>query len=146
MENDFDTRVKNDIPQETSSRKRWSALIIWPIFVITIIIFLISIKPFKKNESWIIDIVPKDNSIYIKSAIDTYLLNTGQYPTTLNDLLINPNLNGWNGPYLYPKQLNDQFGNPYIYIPDTKGNYKLISYGVDGLPGGKGDNADIIND
>ena len=168
MENDFDNRIKDDIPQKASSRKRWTSLIIWPTFIITIIIFVLSMVPFERDVSGKINIHksinnlvkivtrkenvrieiirPNENFLSIRSAIEAYILNTNKYPTTLNDLVKNPGLQGWCGPYLKPSQLQDQFGNPYIYIPDTKGNYKLISYGADGLPGGKGDNADILND
>jgi hypothetical protein len=81
----------------------------------------------------------------IETAIDAYLLNTREYPATLNDLVNDPGLMGWSGPYLYPNQLNDTWGRPYIYIPNGKSIYTLISYGADGKPGGEGYNEDINN-
>lgn len=87
----------------------------------------------------------------IQSAIEAYLLNTGEYPSSLNDLLDCPSglEDNWRGPYLSPKQLLDPWDNPYIYVPEgtvNPGSYDLISYGADGAAGGEGDNADIYND
>jgi general secretion pathway protein G len=87
----------------------------------------------------------------IESAIGAYLLNTGEYPNTLNDLLECPSglEDGWRGPYLKPSQLLDPWKNPYQYFPDgtvNPGSYDLVSYGDDGAAGGEGDNADIYND
>ncbi len=80
----------------------------------------------------------------IESAIDTFLLNTNYYPKTLDELIVNPGLNGWAGPYLKEKQLYDPWDNPYTYLP-YKGGYDLISYGADGVKGGEGYNQDIYN-
>ncbi len=85
----------------------------------------------------------------IESAIDTYFLNTGKYPRNLNDLIVNPGLPGWTGPYLKPSQVFDPWGNPYIYSPNSKnypGSYEIISYDTDGQTGGDGENEDIYND
>jgi general secretion pathway protein G len=87
----------------------------------------------------------------IESAIGAYLLNTGEYPNTLDDLLTCPGglENVWNGPYLKASQLLDPWNNPYQYSPEgsiNPGSYDLISYGADGAQGGDGDNTDIYND
>jgi general secretion pathway protein G len=92
---------------------------------------------------------PKMTSI--ESAIEAYALNTGEYPSTLNDLLTCPSglEDLWRGPYLKESQLYDPWENPYIYVPEgtiNPGSYDLISYGADGAAGGEGDNADIYND
>ena len=81
----------------------------------------------------------------IESAIGAYLLNTGQYPTSLDDLISSPGLSGWVGPYLDEKQLYDPWDRLFIYkrYSDT---YQLKSYGADGEPGGEGENEDIYND
>lgn len=87
----------------------------------------------------------------IESAIEAYLLNTGEYPSILNDLLVCPSglEDGWRGPYLTARQLLDPWDNPYVYYPEgtfNPGSYDIISYGADGAQGGEGDNADIYND
>lgn len=51
----------------------------------------------------------------------------------------------------YPRELRpspvDSWGHPIrIQVPGSQGHpYQLISYGADGLPGGRGDAADICN-
>ena len=87
----------------------------------------------------------------IESAIGAFLLNTGYYPDTLDDLLVCPGglEDVWEGPYLKESQLYDPWENPYIYFPEgsvNPGSYDLVSYGADGAQGGEGDNADIYND
>ncbi len=81
----------------------------------------------------------------IESVIDTFLLNTGVYPDNLDELIHNPGLNGWTGPYLKESQLYDPWNRLYIYNLYSDG-YELVSYGADGLPGGDGYNTDIYND
>ena len=81
----------------------------------------------------------------IQSAIDTFLLNTNYYPNTLDELVNDPGLTGWAGPYLKASQLYDPWDNPYIYTP-YNGGYDLISYGADGQEGGTGYDTDIYNE
>ncbi|MBN1973760.1 MAG: type II secretion system major pseudopilin GspG [Sedimentisphaerales bacterium] len=81
----------------------------------------------------------------IESSIETFLLNTNYYPGTLNELVEDPGLNGWAGPYLKASQLLDPWDNPYIYNPYS-GGYELISYGADGVQGGTLYDEDIYND
>lgn len=85
----------------------------------------------------------------IETAIDTYNLNCGEYPLTFDNLLTNPGIDRWSGPYLKPSQLKDPWGFEYGYTlhgtihPDS---YDIISYGKDGMPGGDGYNAEQYND
>ncbi len=86
----------------------------------------------------------------IESAIDTFYLNCGVYPSTLDELLVCPQgYEGlWAGPYLKDKQLMDPWGYEYVYVPDGSynwGSYDIISYGKDGAQGGEGYNADQHN-
>ncbi|NWF75846.1 MAG: type II secretion system major pseudopilin GspG [Nitrospirae bacterium] len=82
-------------------------------------------------------------------ALDQFKLDTGRYPTTsegLNALVTNPGIQNWDGPYLKKAVPNDPWGHPYHYeSPGSHGDYDLISYGVDGSPGGEGENADITS-
>lgn len=85
----------------------------------------------------------------IEDSINSYLLNCGEFPVTLNDLLVNPGINGWSGPYLKKSQLEDPWGFEYVYVPNgtiNPGGYDLISYGKDGAAGGDGYNAEQYND
>ena len=83
-------------------------------------------------------------------ALDQYRLDVGHYPSTeqgLTVLLANPaSEKKWNGPYLSNDIPADPWNTPYRYRnPGPKGDYEILSYGKDGLPGGTGDAADISN-
>lgn len=83
-------------------------------------------------------------------ALDQYRLDVGRYPTTeqgLTVLVTKPaGDKKWNGPYLSKAIPADPWGNPYRYRnPGPKGEYEILSYGKDGLPGGTGDATDISN-
>ena len=80
-------------------------------------------------------------------ALDNYSLDIGQYPTTdqgLQSLQVNPNVEGWDGPYLKKEVPVDPWGNPYVYrAPGRSGGFEIVSYGADGLEGGSDEAADV---
>jgi len=84
------------------------------------------------------------------TALDAMRLDTGRYPTTeegLKALREKPSgMENWKGPYL-PKEIpEDPWGKPYVYkCPGEHGDYDLMSYGLDGAPGGEGENEDIVS-
>jgi general secretion pathway protein G len=84
----------------------------------------------------------------ISTALDTFKLDVGRYPSTqegLKALWKNNNIKNWNGKYL-PKPLKaDPWGNPYYYKnPGSDGNeYDLMSLGSDGKLGGTDKDEDI---
>jgi general secretion pathway protein G len=93
----------------------------------------------------------KTGMVPIEAAIDTFHLNCGFFPNTLDDLLTcPPGLEGkWAGPYIKSINLLDPWGNPYVYVPAGNINtesYDIISYGADGKPGGEGFDKDIYNE
>jgi general secretion pathway protein G len=85
------------------------------------------------------------------TALGTYKLDTGVYPTTemgLNALRTRPQaVNQWQGPYLPQEIPVDPWGNPYVYkYPSSQGDEpEIICYGADGQPGGEGINADLVS-
>ena len=79
------------------------------------------------------------------TALDTFRLDVGRYPTTQEGLAaLNQRPGGvdrWEGPYLKKELPNDPWGKPYIYkSPGDHGPYDIISYGADGAPGGQDNN------
>lgn len=92
----------------------------------------------------------------VATALDTYRLNIGRYPTDqdggLNALLVKPNFENprlgekWQGPYLKPgTRLEDPWGHPLKYEVVDRSTatdeasksgppYKLYSVGPDGQP------------
>lgn len=85
-----------------------------------------------------------------ETALDTYRLDVGKYPTTdmgLEVLRIKPDgLEKWDGPYL-PKEIPmDPWGKPYEYrSPSEHGDYEIVSTGADGGPGGDDEDMDITS-
>ena len=84
------------------------------------------------------------------TALDTFRLDIGRYPTTEEGLKAlrekPPGADNWQGPYL-PKELPvDPWGRAYVYkSPGEHSDYDLISYGLDGAEGGDGENLDIVS-
>jgi len=81
-------------------------------------------------------------------ALDQYRLDTGHYPTTeqgLQALVVKPaDEPRWDGPYLKKGVPLDPWGSAYTFKrPGIKGEYDIVSFGKDGVPGGTGEDADI---
>jgi len=81
------------------------------------------------------------------TALDTYKLDVGKYPESLN-LLIETGeeeMGRWDGPYLKKLVIpKDPWDNEYVYkYPGEHGEYDLSSYGRDGEEGGEGLDRDI---
>lgn len=89
----------------------------------------------------------------LTTALKLYKLDNGDYPTTeqgLKALIEPPDKEGgtgnWKkGGYLDKKQPpKDPWGKEFIYLcPGTQGDFDIISYGADGVPGGEDKNKDI---
>ncbi|MDH3799015.1 MAG: type II secretion system major pseudopilin GspG [Desulfobacterales bacterium] len=86
----------------------------------------------------------------LESALDTYRLDVGRYPSTeqgLEALREQPDgIDKWDGPYLRKELPVDPWGNPYVYeSPSEHGDYAIVSYGADGKPGGEEMDMDIVS-
>lgn len=85
-----------------------------------------------------------------ESALDTYRLDNGKFPTSeqgLRALREKPqDANRWKGPYL-PKEIPvDPWGNAYVYkAPGEHGDFDIMSYGADNALGGEGNDTDIVS-
>ncbi|MEM1267668.1 MAG: type II secretion system major pseudopilin GspG [Pseudomonadota bacterium] len=81
------------------------------------------------------------------TALDSYLIDTGRFPTTeegLDALRRDPGEPAWNGPYLSKDVPRDPWGAAYVYrAPGRSGGYEILSFGADGLEGGAGDASDV---
>ena len=86
----------------------------------------------------------------LESAVDTYRLDVGSYPTTQQGLAAlreKPDgIDTWDGPYLRKELPLDPWGNAYVYeSPSEHGDFAILSYGADGTPGGEGNDMDIVS-
>lgn len=88
------------------------------------------------------------NAKMLDVAVLTFYLDNSRYPRSLNDLVTNPGLPNWQGPYVDGgKLLRDSWGNAYqMDIPGSNGHrYDIYSFGADGMHGGDGPNSDIYH-
>lgn len=78
-----------------------------------------------------------------ETALDTFEVDNGFYPKTLDGLVTQPSgANNWKGPYMSKGIPNDPWGNAYMYSYPGKNNpsgYDLSSMGPDGRQGGDDD-------
>jgi general secretion pathway protein G len=87
--------------------------------------------------------------INFMTALGSYKLDTGTFPTTeqgLQALRVKPQeANQWAGPYMPQDIPKDPWQHDYVYkYPGEHGDEPdIISYGLDGQPGGEGLAADI---
>ena len=92
----------------------------------------------------------------LETALKMYKLDNGMYPSTEQGLqaLVEAPESGvipkkWRkGGYFEKNKVpKDPWGNEFVYIsPGVNGDFDIISYGLDGVPGGEGDdNKDINN-
>ena len=89
----------------------------------------------------------------LETALKLYKLDNGLYPSTEQGLLAlieQPETGNvpkrWRkGGYLEKGKVPpDPWGNEFIYVsPGVHGDYDIISYGADGVPGGEDANKDI---
>ena len=90
----------------------------------------------------------------IKTALDFYAIDVGQYPTNEQGLdalwrAPSPTPPNWKGPYIGTQNFLDPWNNPYVYRigQGTRPgyDYELYSLGKDGKIGGQNFDADITN-
>ena len=91
----------------------------------------------------------------LESALKLYKLDNGIYPTTEQGLLAlveQPETGTvpkkWKrGGYLEKGKVpKDPWGNDFVYLsPGLKSDFDIISYGLDGVPGGEEENKDVNN-
>lgn len=90
-----------------------------------------------------------------ETVLKMYKLDNGSYPTTEQGLqaLVEAPTTGTipkkypSGGYLEKGKVpKDPWGNDYVFLsPGVNGQYDIISYGGDGVPGGEGEDKDINN-
>ena len=91
----------------------------------------------------------------LETALKLYKLDNGPYPGTeqgLQALVEMPEAGTipkkWKkGGYLEKGRVpKDPWGNDFVYLsPGLQGDFDIISYGADGVPGGEDENKDINN-
>lgn len=82
--------------------------------------------------------------VELTKAINFYYMDSGKYPSALNDLYVKPEgVKGWKGPYLTGELKPDAWKNPFQYTTNTGGTgskpFQIYSYGPDQAEGGDDD-------
>lgn len=84
----------------------------------------------------------------VSKLLQVFRTDTGRYPTTeegLEALRTQPaDVTDWRGPYTVNPIPNDPWGSPYNYEFLGDDTFALYSFGADGVEGGEGNDADII--
>jgi general secretion pathway protein G len=90
----------------------------------------------------------------LATALDSYRLDNGGYPTTAQGLAAltqaptsAPVPTSWRGPYLRKAVPLDPWGRAYVYASPGERNprgFDLHSLGRDGQVGGEGEDADVV--
>jgi general secretion pathway protein G len=119
------------------------------VVIIGMLVGYVGPRYFKQIDKSQVTVV-RDQMHAFGQALDQYRLDTGHYPGPeggLQALVVKaPTEAKWDGPYLKKGIPPDPWGNPYVYKqPGEHGEYDLISYGKDGVPGGTAENADLGN-
>jgi general secretion pathway protein G len=94
----------------------------------------------------------KSNAAALASAMNTYLADCGtpEAGATIDILMERPGdvaEDKWKGPYVQNRDmLLDPWGRKFeLRVPGQKNvDFDIVSYGLDGQPGGEGENADTI--
>jgi len=137
-----------------AGRRRARAFTLLELLVVVLIIGLLASyvgpKYFSQVGKSEVTLARAQIEAYAK-AIDNFHLDTGRVPSTeegLAALQQRPaGVDKWSGPYLKKDLVPDPWGHAYVYrAPGAKGDFEIVSYGKDGLPGGSGEAADIVGD
>jgi general secretion pathway protein G len=135
------------------SRKAAAGFTLIELLIVVTIIALLAglvVPQFIKQEEKATAKATKAQIELLGTALDTFRLDVGRYPSTQEGLAaLNQKPGGldrWDGPYLKKEVPPDPWGKPYIYkSPGDHGPYDIISYGADGLPGGTDNNKDVTS-
>ena len=87
----------------------------------------------------------KSNLSTLKTAVRSFKMDIGEYPTRLEELLTTNGSEKWDGPYLEMKSLpKDGWDMDFVYtLTDDNFGFDIQSYGADKTSGGTGVNKDL---
>jgi len=116
------------------------------LVIITLLATLVGPKLFSKIGSSQVKVAGAQIEL-ISSALDTYRLDVGRYPSTEQGLAAlrkaPSGVKHWDGPYLSKAIPNDPWENPYHYkVPGKENPYALYTLGRDRVEGGESEDLD----
>jgi general secretion pathway protein G len=128
-------------------RRRRGFTLLEIVVVVTIIALLgaLIVPRLIDRIGWSKQQVAKSEVAQIAQQVELYMVDNGvsRLPSDF-DLSA---LTQGDRPYLRPQDLIDPWGNPYVIVVPGEVNrdFDIVSYGADGLPGGEGEDADVVN-
>lgn len=106
------------------------------VLVILAVLAMVVVPKFTGRREQANEAAAKAGLSGIETALDTFEVDFGRYPDSL-ELLMKPPPNGptKGEPYLKKAPI-DPWGNPFVYrYPGSRGSYDLFSMGADGQEG-----------
>ena len=83
----------------------------------------------------------------LRSAVETYFVDTGHYPTNDEGLAVLTQKSAKVSEPLLPQLPADPWGNPYEYLcPGPSQPFAIVCLGADGREGGTGADSDISSE
>jgi general secretion pathway protein G len=152
--NFHDPDMIRTVSRRSRNRKGFTLIEILVVIVVIAILATLVAPNIFQNVGAAKSATAKSQIEMLGAALDAYRLDNGAYPTTqqgLNALWEKPTIDppaNWRAPYLRKAVPMDPWGRAYVYVFPGEQNpngYDLISYGADGVPGGEGENADILS-
>jgi len=108
------------------------------LVILSILASVVVINVYKRPEQARIAAAKADIST-IDGCLESFNLDCGKFPTTINDLIEQPSdVKNWQGPYLKKGLPKDPWGRDYQYAnpgQHNTGSFDLWSNGPDGQPG-----------
>ncbi len=145
-------RRRRGVASDLDARRRRGFTLLEILVVVVVIAILAALVApnIFRNVGVAKDAAARAQMEMLGTALDSYRLDTGGYPSTADGLealwTAPAGASTWRGPYLRKAVPTDPWGHPYRYASPGSANpsgYDLQSYGRDGRPGGDGEDADL---
>jgi general secretion pathway protein G len=135
--------MKHTPLRAATSRRAFTLVELLLVLVILAVLAAIVIPKFSGRSQQAKETAAKSQISSLELALNSYEVDTGSYPRTLDALVNPPNgVDNWKGPYLSKGIPNDPWGTPYTYAYPGKNNpsgFDISSPGPDLRAGGDDD-------
>lgn len=151
----IDVRIRNRASRKAASQGGFTLIEIMVVIIILGILAMYVAPKLMGRPDEAKQVRAKMDIAALETALKLYKLDNGIYPSTEQGLisLVQRPESGtiprkWRqGGYLEKSKVpKDPWGNDYVYLcPGLKGDFDILCYGADGVPGGENENKDLSN-